>query len=277
MDKEIILKVENLKKTFYKDGKQIDAVKNISFDLLKGECLGLIGESGSGKSTVANLITGLEKADNGSVRMKNNQTFVNLMGRIGKIEKKQVRSRIQMIFQNPKLSFNPAMTIGQGLEEAVIYYKKMPSLERKELVTQRLKQVGLPPEYAGKHSSEMSGGECQRAAIARALMLQPEILICDEMTSALDVSIQAQIMEILTKIRQEQKMTCLFISHDLALVSTICDRIAVMYCGEIVEIGTTEDIIMKCRHEYTRQLLDSVFLADESTMNRYKRKKYELM
>ncbi|MDO4323509.1 MAG: ABC transporter ATP-binding protein [Lachnospiraceae bacterium] len=271
----VLLKAENLRKTFRKDGRNIEAVKNVSFELHRGECLGLIGESGSGKSTVANLIAGLEKAEGGSLQMQawDGSGYKDLLGKMTPAERRAYRSRLQMVFQNPRLSFNPAMTIGQGMEEAVRYYTKMPKAERQAQVLQRLEQVGLGPEYAKKYSSQMSGGECQRAAIARALMIQPELLICDEITSALDVSIQAQVMGILTRIQREMKMTCLFISHDLALVSTICDRVAVMYHGEIVEMGETEKIIHHSTNDYTRALLESVFLADEETMNRYEAEK----
>jgi ABC-type oligopeptide transport system ATPase subunit len=271
--------VENLQKTFKKDGHESHAVKNVSLELHKGECFGLIGESGSGKSTVANLIAGLQKTDSGSVWMQKElpengiAEYADLTKHMPALERKKYQSRMQMVFQNPKLSFNPSMTIGQSLEEAVRYYTKMSKPERQMLVVKRLEQVGLKPEYARKYSSQMSGGECQRAAIARALMIEPSLLICDEITSALDVSIQAQVMEILTRIQKEMQMTCLFISHDLALVSTICDRVAVMYHGEIVEIGSTNQIIHHSKNIYTKALLNSVFTADVETMQRYRKEK----
>ena len=180
-----------------------------------------------------------------------------------------------MIFQNPRLSFNPAMTIGKGLEEGVRYYTKIPAARRKELALENLELVGLKREYYDRHSSELSGGECQRAAIARALMIEPEFLICDEITSALDVSVQAQIMSLFMEIQKKKKMTCLFISHDLALVSSICNRIAVMYNGKIVESGDRKQIIYHSSSNYTQKLLQSVFFADRETMTRYERKKME--
>ncbi len=263
---ELLLKAENLQKRYYKGKQSIEAVKDVSFTIEKGTCLGLIGESGSGKSTVANLIAGLEKADGGKIRMKNLDASVgtsapeyeDLLGKLPPARRKMYGSRIQMVFQNPRLSFNPAMTIGQGLEEAVRYYTKWPKQRREEEARRRMEQVGLKAEYLHKRPRELSGGECQRAAIARALMIRPALLICDEATSALDVSIQAQVMEILDRIRRETGLTMLFISHDLALVSTICDHVAVMYRGGIVEAGTTEEILRNSTQAYTRELLDSV-------------------
>jgi peptide/nickel transport system ATP-binding protein len=178
-----------------------------------------------------------------------------------------------MIFQNPRLSFNPAMTIGQGVEEAVKYFQRIPAKQRHEMMLERLRQVGLPEAYADKKASQLSGGECQRAAIARALMANPDLLLCDEITSALDVSVQAQVMALLMDVRRTGDMSMLFISHDIALVSMLCDRLLVMYRGAIVEDGATEDIIHKSQNDYTRNLIASVFTADEATMNRWQKER----
>lgn len=275
MGEQEFIRAEHINKTFSKQGKKIKAVDDVSLELYRGECFGLIGESGSGKSTLANVIAGLEKADSGAVYMDGPGGKINLLDAGNRKIQKEYCQRRQMIFQNPRLSFNPAMTIGKGLEEGVRYYTKIPAARRKELALENLELVGLKREYYDRHSSELSGGECQRAAIARALMIEPEFLICDEITSALDVSVQAQIMSLFMEIQKKKKMTCLFISHDLALVSSICNRIAVMYNGKIVESGDTKQIIYHSSSNYTQKLLQSVFFADRETMTRYERKKME--
>lgn len=264
---DVILRVENLMKAFSRDREKIDAVKAVSFEMRRGECLGLIGESGSGKSTVANLVAGLETPDSGRIVMNG----TDLMDRENRANVRACRSRMQMIFQNPRLSFNPAMTIGQGIEEAVRYYQRVPANQRHRMMLERLQQVGLPENYANRKAAQLSGGECQRAAIARALMADPDLLLCDEITSALDVSVQAQVMALLMDVRRMSDMSMLFISHDIALVSMLCDRLLVMYKGEIVEDGATEDIIHHSRNAYTRNLIASVFTADETTMARWQK------
>lgn len=233
-----MLKVENLNKSFRHSKEEIPAVKNVSFAIRQGECLGLIGESGSGKSTVASMVSGLLRPSSGKVDFK------------GK--------NLQMVFQDPIMSFSPKMKILDSLCEGLRYRTDFSRKEREERAFQVLEMVGLKKELAGKYNYELSGGECQRAAIGRAIMIQPELLVCDEVTSALDVSVQAQIIRLLKRLAEEMKMSYLFISHDLALVSSLCDRIAVMYRGEIVEIGNTREIIASPKKKYTRQLLDAV-------------------
>ena len=167
-------------------------------------------------------------------------------------------------------------TLQQAITQQLVpMWESCTREERKKRALENLELVGLKKEYYDRHASELSGGECQRAAIARALMIEPEFLICDEITSALDVSVQAQIMDLFVEIQKKKKMTCLFISHDLALVSNICDRIAVMYDGKIVESGVTDQIIHHSSSDYTKKLLQSVFFADQETMTRYERKKRE--
>ena len=200
MDRQGWIKVEHLNKTFQKQGKRINAVCDVSFELYPGECFGLIGESGSGKSTLANLVAGLEKADSGAVYMEGSGGRIDLLAKGSRKLQKEYGQKRQMIFQNPRLSFNPAMTIGKGLEEALRYYTKLSKEERKKRALENLELVGLKKEYYDRHAFELSGGECQRAAIARALMIEPEFLICDEITSALDVSVQAQIMDLFMEI-----------------------------------------------------------------------------
>lgn len=234
---ELILKVNNLNKVFWGD-KDLHAVKNVSFSIQRGECLGLIGESGSGKSTVANLVSGLIQPTSGEIQF------------YGK--------NLQMVFQDPLSSFSPRMRMLDCLCEGLRYRTNLGKKERERRAMEVLEQVGLPLEYAEKYSYELSGGECQRAAIGRAIMIQPELLICDEVTSALDVSVQAQIIRLLKNLADRMQMSYLFISHDLALVSSICDRVAVMHHGEIVEMGEVRQIIDSPKEEYTKHLIDAV-------------------
>ena len=237
MEKEI-LTAENLKKVFRSEKDEFEAVKDVSFSIHQGECFGLIGESGSGKSTVAKLISGLENPTQGSVSF------------YGK--------NMQMVFQDPVMSFSPQMTILDSLCEGVRYRTRLPRKEQEKRAYEVLEQVGLKKEYAEKFCYELSGGECQRAAIGRAIMIKPELLICDEVTSALDVSVQAQIIQLLKTLSDELKMAYLFISHDLALISGLCDNVAVMHRGEIVEMGAVRDVIDHPQKGYTKQLLNSV-------------------
>lgn len=237
MSKEI-LTVANLKKTFYMGKDEFQAVKDVSFSIKQGECLGLIGESGSGKSTVAKLISGLIKPSQGEI------TFYG--------------KNMQMVFQDPMQSFSPRMTILDSLCEGVRYRTNFTRKEQEKRAYEVLEQVGLKKEYASKFCYELSGGECQRAAIGRAIMIKPELLICDEVTSALDVSVQAQIIHLLKSLADEMKMSYLFISHDLALVSGLCDRVAVMYQGNMIETGKVREVIDHPRAAYTKRLLASV-------------------
>ncbi|MDO4522831.1 MAG: ATP-binding cassette domain-containing protein [Eubacteriales bacterium] len=237
MEKEI-LTVKKLHKVFRQGKQEFQAVDHISFSIRQGECFGLIGESGSGKSTAANMVSGLLKPTSGEIQFHG--------------------SNLQMVFQDPKASFSPQMRILDGLCEGLRYRTGLPRKEREARAYEVLEQVGLKREYARKYCYELSGGECQRAAIGRAIMIRPELLICDEVTSALDVSVQEQIILLLKKLGKDHRMSYLFISHDLALVSGICDRIAVMHHGKIVEMGDTQEVISHPKEEYTKRLLDSV-------------------
>ena len=237
-----ILRVDKLNKTFRGRKKELQAVKDVSFTIQKGECLGLIGESGSGKSTVANLVSDLIRPSSGTIHF------------YGK--------NLQMVFQDPMVSFSPRMKILDCLCEGLRYRTGLSREEQELRAYEVLEQVGLRKEYARKYSYELSGGECQRAAIGRAIMIKPELLICDEVTSALDVSVQAQIIRLLKSLAGELGMAYLFISHDLALVSSLCDRIAVMYRGEIVETGEVRQVIDHPVQEYTKKLLASVLTVN---------------
>lgn len=248
-----VLKVENLTKTFYSSGKSaFTAVNHVSLELHEGEILGIVGESGSGKSTIAKLITRLIDASEGTISL-NGKDITNLKGK----ELRDVYKDIQMIFQNPAGSFNPRRTLGQGIGES-LQNSGMPKAEIKKRVEELLVQCGLQAELASRYPHEVSGGQCQRAAIARALAIEPKILICDEATSALDVTVQKQILELLTDLQKKKQMSYIFICHNLALVQMLCDRVIVLYEGKIAEEGVPDDVILNPQSEYTKKLIDSV-------------------
>ena len=246
-----ILKVENLKKVYRKDKNEFTAVNNVDLNIKEGECVGLVGESGCGKSSIARIITNLERHSGGDI-------FINDINMKEFNKKKELYKQVQMIFQNPLDSFNPRIKLGNSIGEIKVnlgYNKR----EIKKEVIELLEKVGLSEDYYYRYPKEVSGGQCQRAAIARALLIKPKLLICDEPTSALDVSVQGQIINLLNDIKEKTKTSFLFISHDLALVQNFCDKIYVMYEGEIVEKGTRDQIINFPTHPYTKLLLSSNF------------------
>lgn len=246
-----ILKVENLKKVYIKDKNEFTAVNNVDLNIKEGECVGLVGESGCGKSSIARMITNLERHSGGDI-------FINGINMQEFNKKKELYKQVQMIFQNPLDSFNPRIKLGNSIGEIKVnlgYNKR----EIKKEVIELLEKFGLSEDYYYRYPKEVSGGQCQRAAIARALLIKPKLLICDEPTSALDVSVQGQIINLLNDIKEKTKTSFLFISHDLALVQNFCDKIYVMYEGEIVEKGTRDQIINSPTHPYTKLLLSSNF------------------
>ena len=246
-----ILKVENLKKVYIKDKNEFTAVNNVDLNIKEGECVGLVGESGCGKSSIARMITNLERHSGGDI-------FINGINMQEFNKKKELYKQVQMIFQNPLDSFNPRIKLGNSIGKIKVnlgYNKR----EIKKEVIELLEKVGLSEDYYYRYPKEVSGGQCQRAAIARALLIKPKLLICDEPTSALDVSVQGQIINLLNDIKEKTKTSFLFISHDLALVQNFCDKIYVMYEGEIVEKGTRDQIINSPTHPYTKLLLSSNF------------------
>ena len=249
---EKILEVKNLRKTFYKSRSLFPAVEDVSFHLMRGECLGLVGESGCGKSTTARLIAGLLEPDRGSVRLEGEE----ILGLKGK-KKQAVYTKLQMVFQTPQDSFDPRCTLGDGIMESM-RNRGMKKDRARERMYQLLEQVELDRSLGERYPHEVSGGECQRAAIARALAVDPRLVICDEATSALDVTVQAQIVELLKRLQKERKLSLLFICHDLALVQHMCQRVLVMYQGKIIEQGTPDEVIQHPREAYTRTLVDSV-------------------
>lgn len=250
---ETLLEVRNLKKIFYKNKMPLKAVDDISFYLEKGECLGLVGESGCGKSTVAKIITHLLEPDDGEILLGGRQ-IRNLKGRA----LKELYADVQMVFQTPEDSFDPRCKLGDGIMESMINHGVSKSDAKKRML-ELLNLVELEPELAKRYPHQVSGGQCQRAAIARALAIEPKLIICDEATSALDVTVQAQVVELLKKLQREMGLSLLLICHDLALVQHLCDRVLVMYQGRIVEEGTPDNVIQHPREKYTKILVDSVF------------------
>ena len=250
---ETVLKTENLTKVFSVRGKEtFTAVDHVSFQLKKGETLGIIGESGCGKSTLAKLLCRLQEPTDGTVELCG-QEITKACGQ----ELRLAYRHIQMVFQDPVSSFDPRKTLGDGIGESLRNTGK--SRRKAELrVRELLKQCGLPEEFAGRYPHEVSGGQCQRAAIARALAVEPEVLICDEATSALDVTVQKRIMELLRGLRADTGISCIFICHNLALAQDFCDRLLVMYQGKIVEEGTPDQVIFHPKEAYTQMLADSV-------------------
>lgn len=249
----VVLEAEHLTKTFVSQGRDdYTAVNDVSFSVNSGEKLGIIGESGSGKTTVVNMITRLLDVTSGTIRLDGDDiTF-----RKGK-ELKEVYKKMQMVFQMPTESFDPRRTLGDGIAESLINH----GMKKKEAMAQAgqlLELCGLEKEFAGRYPHEVSGGQCQRAAIARAIAISPKLLILDEATSALDVTIQKEILELLDKLKTERNMTYLFICHDIALVQEFCDRVLVMHRGKIVEEGIPDDVIRNPKTDYTRRLIESV-------------------
>ena len=269
-----ILKVENITKVFRGSGgapqipdssrrrlrqrqggsgrPDFTAVDHISFELLPGECLGIIGESGSGKSTVANLVTRLTDPTEGRV-MLDGQDITNLRGR----ELRDVYRKVQMVFQTPTESFDPRRSLGDGIGES-LRNRGMSAGETRARVAELLQMCGLPADFAGRYPHQVSGGQCQRAAIARAIAIEPRLLICDEATSALDVTIQKEVIQLLGRLREQLHLSILFICHDIALVQQFCDRVLVMYKGKIVEEGVPDEVIQAPRNEYTKRLIESI-------------------
>lgn len=249
---EPILKVQNLTKIFsYKGQPDVTAVSNLTFQIFPGEWVALIGESGSGKSTIAKMITRLLKPTQGSIFL-DGQNITDMEG----IQLKSVYRKMQMVFQTPADSFDPRRTLGDGIGES-LRNSGMNRVQVQERVIRLLTQCGLDGSFARYYPHEASGGQCQRAAIARALAIDPALLVCDEITSALDVTVQAQIMELLRSVQQQTKMAYLFISHDLALVQQFSDRILVLQQGKLVEAGTPDEIIFHPKEAYTRQFIES--------------------
>lgn len=255
---EPVLNVRNLSKHFvlrnslFSRKKIIHAVRNVSFEIFPGEVLGLVGESGSGKSTVANLILNLLDPSSGSITL-----YGEKISSLSTGEMRRFRKDLQIVFQSSNSVLDPGMTIGELLKEPLAIHGITPTDEFDEEINRLLTLVGLSPDEKRKYPHQLSGGQIQRVTIARAVAVRPGIIVCDEPVSALDISVQGQILNLLIELKEELNLTYLFISHDLNVIRHICDRIAVMENGNLVEIGTREDIFDRPRHEYTRYLLNS--------------------
>lgn len=243
---------------FWQKPAKLQAVNDVSFELFPGETLGIVGESGCGKSTLARTIIGLVKAESGSIKF-NGKEMVGM----SKHDIRDIRQDIQMIFQDPLAALDPRMTIGDIIAEPLkTYYPKMSKAEIKEQVKLMMKKVGLLPNLVNRYPHEFSGGQCQRIGIARALILKPKLIICDEPVSALDVSIQAQVINLLQEIQKEMGLALIFIAHDLSVVKHISDRVLVMYLGNAVELGGDTQVYDNPTHPYTQALMSAVPLPD---------------
>lgn len=259
MSEKTLLEVEGLKKYFQVGkGQTLKAVDDISFQIKKGQTLGLVGESGCGKTTVGRTLLRIYEPDAGKILFDGKD-----ISRVSKKEAKELTRRMQMVFQDPYASLNPFFTVGEIVEEEMKIHKMYHSeTERMERVYELLEMVGLNKDHANRFPHEFSGGQRQRVGIARALALNPEFIVCDEPISALDVSIQAQVVNMLMKFQEEMDLTYLFIAHDLSMVRHIADQTAVMYLGTMVEYGSTRDVYEHPVHPYTRGLLSAVPVAD---------------
>jgi ABC-type oligopeptide transport system ATPase subunit len=249
----------------------VDAVVDVSFDIARGETLGLVGESGSGKSTTGYCILQILRPTSGSIRF-DGQELTELGG--GRL--RRLRRRMQLVFQDPHSSLDPRMTVGDIVGEPLSVHRVGTRRERRARVRELLDVVGFDPSYTNRYPHEFSGGQRQRIGIARALALSPDLVVCDEPVSALDVSIQAQILNLLKDLQQEFGLTYLFIAHDLAVVRAMSDRIAVMHHGRLVEVGEAEEVYANPREEYTQALLKAVPIPDPRKMKERKQERRRL-
>ncbi len=264
-----LLEIRDLAKTFRMSGKsgakpgRLKAVAGVNLQIAAGETLGLVGESGCGKSTLGKLILGLTPADKGEVLYRG----TDLM-RLSARQLRPYRRQMQMIFQDPFSSLNPRMTVGETLAEPLIIHRLCAAIDRQKRVEELLNQVGLDAAAASRYPHEFSGGQRQRISIARALAVEPELIIADEPVSALDLSVQAQILNLMREIQQQHKLSYLFIAHDLAVVEHVSDRVAVMYLGKIVETAPADELYRQPRHPYTEALLAAIPQPDPSLAGR---------
>lgn len=261
---EILMKLRNVKKYFpLQNSKYLKAVDDVTLDIIKGEVLSVVGESGSGKTTLGRTLSRLYDKTYGSIEFEGKP--------IEKFSKKEFTKKVQMIFQDPQACLNPRMTVGDIIAEGMDIHKFFTKKEdRQKEIYRLLELVGLNKEHASRFPHEFSGGQRQRIGIARALAVNPEVLVCDEPISALDVSIQAQVVNLLKKLQKERQLTLVFIAHDLSMVKYISDKVAVMFRGKIVEYGTPDEVYNNPIHIYTKSLISAVPIPDPEYVKKEK-------
>ncbi len=260
---DAILKVRDLYRTYdikgglFKKPSQLTAVKGVSFDVERGSTLAVVGESGCGKSTLARMLTMIDAQSSGSIEVDGLSIDIAKTG-----ISRDMRQKVQIVFQNPYGSLNPRQKIGHVLEEPLLLNTGLEAAERRDMALEMLEKVGLQPEHYGRYPHMFSGGQRQRIAIARAIMLKPKLLVLDEPVSALDLSVQAQILNLLKDLQDEMGLTYVFISHDLSVVRYLADKVMVMYLGEVVEYGTRDEVFGNPQHDYTKTLFAATPRAD---------------
>ncbi|MCK7613222.1 dipeptide ABC transporter ATP-binding protein [Roseibium sediminicola] len=269
MSDDVILKVRDLYRTYdikggmFKKASTLTAVKGVNLDVERGTTLAVVGESGCGKSTLARMLTMIDAQTSGSIEIDGLSMDISKTG-----ISKEMRQKVQIVFQNPYGSLNPRQKIGHVLEEPLLLNTDMPAAERRDLALQMLEKVGLQLEHYGRYPHMFSGGQRQRIAIARAIMMKPKLLVLDEPVSALDLSVQAQILNLLADLQEEMGLTYVFISHDLSVVRYIADKVMVMYFGEVVEYGTRDEVFGNPKHDYTKTLFAATPQADVESIRK---------
>jgi oligopeptide/dipeptide ABC transporter ATP-binding protein len=260
VDEQVLYSVKNVKKHYPIKGGMLQRVKNhvkavdgITLDIYKGETLGVVGESGCGKSTLGRTILGLESLTEGELVFNGNN-----ISKYSSRQLKPFKKEMQMIFQDPYASLNPKQRIGDALEEALIIHTQLSAQERREKVVKLLNEVGLKEEHYERYPHEFSGGQRQRIGIARAISINPSFIVCDEPVSALDVSVQAQVIKLLKDLQEKHGLTYLFVSHDLGVVRHLCNRVLVMYLGQMVELAPVDKLYGNPTHPYTEALLSAI-------------------
>ena len=251
-----LLDIRDLSVSYHRGGKGTPAIRDVSLDIRPGETVALVGESGSGKSTLGRAVLGLTAVTRGTI-LFDGQDITHARGG----RRRELSKSVQAVFQDPNGSLNPALTVGQTLAEPLLVHARDERAVVLERVREVLALVGLPTEAADRYPRQFSGGQRQRIAIARALVMSPKLIVCDEPVSALDLSVQAQILNLFSDLQRETGVSYLFISHDLAVVRHLAQRIVVLYRGDVVEQGTTEDVYADARHPYTRRLLAAAGVA----------------
>lgn len=262
-DVQPLLRLDDVSKIFRVRGKPLRAVSHVSFDIAPGQTVGLVGESGSGKSTVGRVALGLLPADGGHIWFDGND-----LTQLNEKQMRPLRRHMQIIFQDPQASLSPRMTVGAAIEDGMVINRIGSRRDRENRMMELLDRVGLPKRVADSYPHELSGGQLQRVGIARALAVNPKLVVCDEPVSALDVSIQVQIIQLLQELQREMHLAYIFISHNLAVVEYLSDVVVVLYLGEVVEVAPADRIFQHPGHPYTRMLIESILKVPESVETR---------